>query len=180
MRHCLSCHGFSADGPLCTQCGRSFGGRLCRGKKRHLNPPDAVFCGQCGTTDLEDAAGSLPLGCLARGLALGVFLWLTMWIVSHTGNFLWQWSGQAFKAITGFSSPAVWLIEQSARVLMFLFVFYVLSIFMPGAAGEQFRGLITKLCLEALRGLFHLFGIAIRLVWQMLLGSIARGRGNAK
>ena len=56
MRFCLRCRRFSGGGPLCTGCGRSFGGRLCRGKTRHLNPHDARFCNFCGTPDMEEAA----------------------------------------------------------------------------------------------------------------------------
>jgi hypothetical protein len=134
------------------------------------------FCGQCGTTELEEPASSLALGYITRGLALC----FTLWLMGHAGIFLWQRSGQAFKAITGFSSPVVWLIEQSARALMFLFVFYVLSMFMPGAAGEQFRGLILKLYIEALRGLSRLLGVVVSLLWQTLISFGGSEGRNAK
>lgn len=77
MRYCLGCHQFSADGPLCTQCGRSFGGRRCHGKKHHLNPADARVCGQCGTTDLAEAA--LSVGCSSRLLTLGFVIAVLWW-----------------------------------------------------------------------------------------------------
>jgi hypothetical protein len=147
MRYCLACRRFSAAGPLCTQCGRSFGGRLCNGKKRHLNPPDAQFCGQCGITDLAESASYIPLGCSGRLLAWGGVLWLLWW----GGGHLLRWSSQGFSGITGYRSPAVWLIEKSAHVLIILFVFYFLSMFLPGEAGRQFRGLISKLSTEILR-----------------------------
>ena len=67
MRYCLKCRHLSGSGPLCTHCGRSFGGRLCNHKKgRHLNPPDANFCGQCGSTQLTEATSALPLGWVSR------------------------------------------------------------------------------------------------------------------
>lgn len=67
--------------------------------------------------------------------------------------------------MTGFHSPLVWLIEKSANVLIILFVFYFLSVFMPGEAGQQFRGLISKLSLEALKFACNLIG---RIIWKLL------------
>jgi hypothetical protein len=155
----------SADSPLCTQCGRSFGGRLCNGKKRHLNPPDAQVCGQCGSTDLTDAASSVPLGCSGR-----LFLWGGLaWLLWRGGSYLLLWGSQGFRGVTGYRSPAVWLIEKSAHVLIFLFMFYFLSMFMPGEAGRQFRGLISKAVTESLRFAFQMVQGALTLLGRALL-----------
>lgn len=168
MRYCLACKGFSADGPLCTQCGRSFGGRLCNSKKRHLNPPDAQFCGQCGTADLAEAASFVPLGCSVRMLVWGLVLGLLWWGGSH----MVQWGSQGFVGLTGYRSPAVWLIEKSFNVLIILFVFYFLSMFMPGQAGEQFRGLISKLCTESLRFVFQMISGVLTTLARLALGLV--------
>ncbi len=82
-----------------------------------------------------------------------------MIVLAAVAGVLWaavEWGQQGFTAITGFKSPAVWAIEKSAHVLVILFVFYFLSMFMPGAAGEQFRGLISKLCLHSLNFAFKI------------------------
>jgi hypothetical protein len=164
MRYCLSCRRFSADAPLCTQCGRSFGGRLCNSKKRHLNPPDAQFCGQCGTTDLAEAASYVPFGCGGRLAFLVIFVLLLWW----GGDYLMGWGQQGFTSLTGFRSPLVWLIEKSANVLVILFVFYFLSMFMPGTAGDQFRRLMSRLCVESLRFGFQIIGGVLKVVGKGL------------
>ena len=170
MRYCLSCHYFSANGPICTHCGRSFGGRLCNHKKRHLNPPDAQFCGQCGSTTLTEAASSIPLGCSGRGALLALTICLIWWGGSHFS----QWGYTSFLAVTGYRSPLVWAIEKTADLLIILFVFYFLSMFMPGAAGNQFRALLSKLCLQFIKSLFHLLGALLsvlgKVVWRMIEG----------
>jgi hypothetical protein len=166
MRYCLSCRYLSADSPICTRCGRSFGGRLCDAKRRHLNPPDAQFCGQCGSTNLTDATSYVPLGCSLQALVLiviGGLLWL------GAGHFLY-WGGQGFTVFTGYRSPLVWVIEKCAHVLIVLFVFYFLSAFIPGEAGRQFRGLLTKFCTEALRFTFQMIQGAFRVLGRVIAG----------
>ena len=74
MRYCLSCRHLASSGPICSQCGRSFGGHLC--DAGHLNPPGAQFCAQCGSTKLLQSASSIAVG---RVLGLAVLtgaLWL--------------------------------------------------------------------------------------------------------
>jgi hypothetical protein len=143
MRYCLACHRMSADGPLCTSCGRSFGGRLCNHKKgRHLNPPDANVCGQCGSTTLTDAANHIPFAWMGRLLLWGGVL-LVVWMV---GMPLLRWVG----VTTGYSrynDPRIWAIESIARVLMPLaimfWLFYGIACFVPGEAGKMLRGAMT-------------------------------------
>jgi hypothetical protein len=178
MRYCLACRKFSGNGPLCTQCGRSFGGRLCKSKKRHLNPPDAQFCGECGTDDLTDAASYLPVGCSGRLLIWGTVVAFAWWASVHSKFSL---SGaidalsRAFSSVTGYRSPLVWIIEKSASVLIILSVFYFLSMFMPGPAGQQFRSLLSNLCTQTLRFLFQItskvFDGGIQMLLHLLKGS---------
>jgi hypothetical protein len=169
MRFCLTCHSFSADGLFCTQCGRSFGGRLCNSKKRHLNPPDAQFCGECGNSDLVEAASSVPMGCSTR-LAIFACLGALLWWGSRYFPSLSGWS---FYSLTGYHSPGIWLIEKSANLLIILFVFYFLSLLMPGAAGEQFRGLISKLCLQILNFAFEIVRGILKGSGHLLLRMLA-------
>jgi hypothetical protein len=44
---------------LCHYCGRTWHVRLCR--SGHENPPDAQFCGTCGSADLTETAGPVPI-----------------------------------------------------------------------------------------------------------------------
>lgn len=150
MRFCFRCRHFSGGGPLCTHCGRSFGGRLCRGRTRHLNPYDAVFCNHCGTSDLTEGATSLPLGWFSRLLIFGLVLWLGRILLStfaHVSN----WS---FQGLTGYQNIGVWLVEKFAHVLVLLFVFYFLSSFMPGETGKQFRAAMFGIVTHAIKLFF--------------------------
>lgn len=90
----------------------------------------------------------------------------------------------SFKAITGYQSPLVWMIEKSASVLIILFVFYFLSMLMPGLAGEQFRALIAKLCTQTLQFAFHmaskLAAGTVRVLMQLLTRLIAGEKIKSK
>jgi hypothetical protein len=170
MRYCLTCRYFSGDGPICTHCGRSFGGRLCNHKKRHLSPPDAQFCGQCGSTNLTDATNYIPLGCSLHALAF-IIVASVLWF--GASQFL-NWGSQGFTAITGYRNPLVWIIEKCANVLIILFVFYFLSGLIPGEAGRQFRGLLTRFCTESLRFLFQCLSFIGRALLRMMVGTSTR------
>ncbi len=163
MRLCLACRRLSSDTPLCSHCGRSFGGRLCNNKKgRHLNPAAAQHCGQCGSTVLTEAASSIPLSGIAVLLALlaGVF-----WVAPAA----WHWVGDA----TGYShyrDPRVWLIETTARLLMpfgtIFFLLYVLSHMVPGEGGKLLRHALVGTTMWVVRGLLN------------TIGGIAKGLGK--
>ena len=60
MRYCPYCHRWNTGRPpRCCYCGRTWHVRLC--PRGHENPPDAQFCGSCGSADLTETAGSRPL-----------------------------------------------------------------------------------------------------------------------
>ena len=165
MRFCLRCRSFSGGGPLCTYCGRSFGGRLCRGRTRHLNPFDAQFCNFCGTTNLEEGARSLSLGWVSRLAIMAALFFGGRWLLlsyTHAPNL-------SFQALTGFKSPAVWLVEKFAHVIIILFVFYFLSMFMPGEAGKQFRGAMSNILTHTLKFFFRTLEQGFHFFGQLLL-----------
>jgi len=59
MRYCPHCQRLNAGQPqLCNYCGRTWHVRLC--PRGHENPPDAQFCGNCGSADLSETAGPIP------------------------------------------------------------------------------------------------------------------------
>jgi hypothetical protein len=167
MRYCLACRNLSGEGAYCTRCGRSFGGRLCGGKQRHLNPPDALYCGQCGSQDLSDAADSIPLGSPLKLLVLlGFTLIVVLGVSALLGSRL-----PGFTELTGYRSPAVWLIETSARPVIFAVVIYVLLGLLPGKVGRQLQKLFGKFCVECLR-------FAVTLVLRMLTAILRVFGGN--
>ena len=90
-------------------------------------------------------------------LAIGLVAEVTGWGQRH----LMIWCEQGFLSLTGYRSPLVWLIEKSAQLFMIHFVFFALSMFLPGECGLQFRKLISKLTLELLK-------FACRVAWQLL------------
>ncbi len=160
MRFCLTCRSLSGGGPLCTQCGRSFGGRLCQGKKKHLNPHDARLCNHCGTDKLYDGATSLPLGWVSRLILLAACYFggrALLLGVAHAPNL-------SFHALTGYQDVRVWLIEQFAHLLIILLVFSFLSAFIPGDAGQWFRSTM-----------FGIIGKAIALSFKILEAVLLAG-----
>ena len=165
MRFCLSCRSFSGGGPLCTQCGKSFGGRLCKGRTRHLNPYDARSCNYCGTTDLLDGAASIPLGWVSRlAIIVGLFF-LGRWILlMATGA-----SSLSVQSLTGYVDVRIWLIEKLANFLIVLLVFAFLSSFIPGEAGKQFRSIMFGLVGRAIGLGFRLLERALMLSGKLLL-----------
>ena len=165
MRFCLCCRNFSGGGPLCTHCGRSFGGRLCRGRTRHLNPFDALFCNFCGTTDLEEGARSIPFGWVSRLLVVATLFFGARWLLLNVSGA----PNLSFKAMTGFQSPAVWLVEKFAHVIIILFVFYFLSSFMPGEAGKQFRAAMSSIVIQAIKLFFKVIERGLGFVGKLLM-----------
>ena len=60
MRYCPHCHRLNPGRPMhCHYCARTWQVRLC--PSRHENPPEAQFCGICGSADLSETAGPIPL-----------------------------------------------------------------------------------------------------------------------
>lgn len=168
MRYCLECRRISADGPLCTSCGRSFGGRLCNARRRHLNPPGANVCGQCGSTTLTDPAAYIPLSWLTRSIVLGGLALVLLWLLPSVMG----WAGGSFQGVTGYRSPLVWLIEICGRLLTVFFVFYLLSAFIPGEAGKLLRGFITNLGNQILKHGFALLQKGIVAIFNGLIALV--------
>ena len=165
MRFCLHCRNLSGGGPLCTHCGRSFGGRLCRGRTRHLNPYDAMFCNFCGTPNLEEGARSIPLGWISRLLIVAALFFGGRWLLlsfTHSPN-------ASFEGLTGFKSPAVWLVEKFAHVIIILFVFYFLSSFMPSEAGKQFRAAISNIVMHTIKLFFKMLEKFVNVAGALML-----------
>ena len=176
MRYCLACRRLSANGPLCTSCGRSFGGRLCNHKKgRHLNPPDANVCGQCGSTTLTDTANSIPFSWIGRLLllsGLAVLAWrLGPPMLHHASDTL---------GITRYRDVRIWVIESVARVLMPLailfFVFYGVACMVPGEGGKLLRGMMTGGVKWAVQTLIKVMGGFGRGVGKLITNLVQGGK----
>ena len=59
MRYCPFCQRWNLERPQrCHYCGHTWGIKLCQAG--HENPPDAQFCGTCGSADLSETAGPTP------------------------------------------------------------------------------------------------------------------------
>ena len=97
MRYCLVCRRAASSGPICSGCGRSFGGNLCSCK--HLNPPGAQFCAQCGSTKLLQSAGSIAVGKVVGLLLLGGAVWWGGHLLSgaHWGEAIGRWLWAAYE-----------------------------------------------------------------------------------
>ena len=78
MRFCPECRRINEGFPeRCRFCGSTWGVRICR--RGHLNPPDAAFCGECGSADLSRTArgGGIINSLLGIGRH-GRFIWLVI------------------------------------------------------------------------------------------------------
>jgi hypothetical protein len=158
MRYCLGCRRLSSDTPLCTHCGRSFGGRLCHHKKgRHLNPPAAQVCGTCGSTTLTEAAEYIPVSGIARLLLGAALLAGIFWAAPS----IMRWTGSA-TGLSHYRDPRVWFIETTAGWLMpfvtLFFVFYAFSYMVPGEGGKMMRTTLVSTTMWAVRGLLGTAG----------------------
>lgn len=55
MRYCPSCSRINEGWPeRCRFCASTWGVRIC--KRGHPNPVDAIFCGECGSAEMSEAA----------------------------------------------------------------------------------------------------------------------------
>ena len=79
MRFCPHCRRLNPGRPMiCHYCGRTWHIRLC--PRGHENPPDAQFCGLCGSADLTETAGPTPFW--IRLIRIGSLIFLFLLITS--------------------------------------------------------------------------------------------------
>lgn len=91
MRYCSYCGKWFAGRPTyCPNCGRTWDYRIC--PRGHLNPPSALYCGECGSPDLSETSGrerwfSRIAGAIGKVLLkvmLIVIVFLMLMILSRT------------------------------------------------------------------------------------------------
>jgi hypothetical protein len=59
MRYCPFCQRINLGHPQhCNYCGRTWYVRLC--PRGHENPPDSIFCAECGSPELSETSGPRP------------------------------------------------------------------------------------------------------------------------
>lgn len=165
MRYCLSCRRLSSNTPLCSSCGRSFGGCLCTNKKcRFLNPPHAHVCGRCGETTLKESTYSLGLFGYGR-----IFFWIrVLLLLIWLGPYLLGWALSRFQTQTGYHDPLVWLFDKTANLFIVVMTFYLLSAFIPGEAGQMFRRWMNTFFNSLLKLVFSALNWALRIVGKSL------------
>ena len=120
MRYCLTCRHLTSSGPICSQCGRSFGGNLC--DAGHLNPPGARFCAQCGSTKLLQAANSISFAWVPRLLVLVGLGWLGYhwWPTLHSVHWVEKLQHQGLVAFD-------WLLAKVIVFGLLLFLCWMLG-----------------------------------------------------
>ena len=179
MRYCLSCYRLSAssDGTFCTNCAKSFGGRLCDSRRRHLNPFDANVCGTCSSPNLTDPAAYIPLSWLIR-LLKGIVFLVLMWLI---GRFVLM-PILGIVGVNHYRSPLVWFFETCGRVVVpmvsITVVLYGLSAFLPGEAGKSMRRAIDSvvrwLVRGSLRNIQHFISSLAKLLFGWMSGGTTR------
>ena len=171
MKLCLSCYHLSpGESVYCGTCGRSFGGRICRTKKKHLSPPSAQVCVQCGSTDLTDSTLFFPLGWIWRTIVFGCLL-LLLWGSMPTIIVL---SGRIFD---GRFSPIVLLDTLLFWLIVFGFFYWLLSI-IPGGVGKQLLKLIDGTLQLLVKQIFSLTHSVIKATFKLLRTLIVGDRDN--
>src|SRR5664280_3283249 len=79
MRYCPRCRRFNPGSPrICHFCGSTWYVRLC--PRGHENPPNAQYCGACGSTDLSETAGRRPW----LLVSFKAFLWLLLGLLVYS------------------------------------------------------------------------------------------------
>lgn len=168
MRFCLRCRNFSGGGPICTRCNASFGGRLCKSRTRHLNPFDALFCNFCGTSDLLEGARSIPLGWISRLLIVAVLYFGGRWLLE---TFVTA-PNSIVQSYTGYRHWGICLIQYLGHILTLFFLFYFLSVFIPGEAGKQFRSALSNVGIHAVKSSLKIVEKVIGYVGILLLKAV--------
>jgi hypothetical protein len=151
MRYCPRCRRFNPGNPqICHFCSATWYVRLC--PRGHENPPNAQFCGQCGSTDLSETAGRRP------------------WLLITFKLFLWLLAGLLiYSVITSLANlPKNQLVFHLLSVvlapcLLVIGFWFALSL-LPQPIGRSVRkmvGHIMRLLGLTLRGL-------LELIWKVL------------
>ena len=151
MRYCPRCRRFNPGSPqICHFCGSTWYVRLC--PRGHENPPNAQYCGACGSTDLSETAGRRP------------------WLLVSFKAFLWLLLGLlVYSVVTGLANlqgnnlAAYAFSLAIAPCLLLLGLWFLLS-FLPASIGQSVR--------KMMKYLLRLLGLAmlglLKLVWRIL------------
>lgn len=135
MRYCPYCKRLNVGKPQrCRYCGRTWFVKIC--PKGHINPPEALFCGECGSADLTQPAG--------RKSILYYLFSLLKWVVIV---------GVIFLIVRGLYSGIMHSINRDSpmfqsfliALLFFLFVLYIGFSIMPRFIKTWIRKAIRRL-----------------------------------
>lgn len=114
MRYCPHCRRLNPGYPvICHYCGCTWHVRLC--PRGHENPPNAQFCGTCGSTDLSETAGSIPQ--ITYFIKILIFIFLCIVIISIGKLFL--------ESITGEDSAVFFTFIISIVLLIGAYLFAI-------------------------------------------------------
>lgn len=167
MRYCLACRHMASAGLICSHCGRSFGGNLC--SCGQLNPPNAQFCAQCGSTKLLQAAGSLSFAWVPRLLLLVGVFWL--------GHALWMrlnWGGAVQTFQHQLSLAYGWLLWKLVVLSLLLGLGWLWGDLFAPRVRRGIERLASSLFLLLFRIVEAVFTGLLRAVTRALGGSIKK------
>lgn len=108
MRLCLTCYHLSAGASVyCSDCGRTFGGPVCR--RGHRNPRGSRFCAVCGNAEMTVPTGYVPLGWVTALVTLGAAWLVAACAWNYAVPFLWK-AARATLAWAIVVTAFLWLI----------------------------------------------------------------------
>jgi len=151
MRYCPNCRRFNPGHPMiCHFCGRTWYVRLC--PRGHENPPNAQYCGACGSVDLSTPAGRRPIFIIA----FKVCLWLIL-ILFVFGFII------GFLNFLNSPKPAAFYSFIISMTLLFIVLWFSISV-LPGTA----RRIVGKVGRTTNRFVFMIVGRIFRGLWELM------------
>ena len=107
MRYCPHCHRLNPGRPaICHYCGRTWYVRLC--PRHHENPPNAQYCGTCGSMDMTETAGLRSWVLYSVKLLIIIILFAGIFIIIRV--FFLSFKGEHLTLIMNYVLALIFLI----------------------------------------------------------------------
>ncbi len=148
MRYCPHCERFNRGKPkICHFCGRTWFVRLC--PRGHENPPNAQFCGSCGSADLSEPATTR----LLPWLLLKMFFWFVFGLLIAA----------VYWALWGVIGGIILYLLPLTVIVLLLLLAYSLAL---AALPKPLGGAIQKGTKKILSRGAKLLGEGMRRIWR--------------
>lgn len=115
MKYCPHCRRFNQGNPArCRFCGRTWSYRICN--RGHINPPNAIYCGECGSPDLTQTSSSTKLA-LVKGVVLLLVVIVVYSLISSINANSFTRLGKSLVTFVVFVSIMLIAFKLSMRIM---------------------------------------------------------------